>query len=58
MLSLLNCFLVCSIINNICVLTGKFKLRYDNKIKSLVLVSIINLNDKQKERKARGGQES
>lgn len=35
------------LINEICVLTGNFILRYDNKFKKLVLVSIINTNSKK-----------
>lgn len=35
-----------SIIFEICVLTGKFKLRFDKRFNRIILVSIIDLNDK------------
>ncbi len=34
------------IIYKICVYTGKFILRYDNKVNKAILVSIIDMNDK------------
>ncbi len=34
------------IIYKICIYTGKFILRYDNKLKKTILVSIIDFNDK------------
>ncbi len=35
-----------AIIFEICVLTGKFKLRFDKRFNRIILVSIIDLNDK------------